>query len=184
MMLSWHTETETANLGFEIERGDGEHFERIGFVHGNGTTTEAHSYTWIDENPVSTSDNNMVYYRLKQIDTDGTFAYSQIHSAEIQPNVIALEQAYPSPVSVGNAASIPFTLAVPGSVDLAVYNSMGQRVATLLEGEQRQAGRHVMQWNARGSDGRPVPAGMYFIRFSAHTGGDEVTASRHIALIR
>jgi len=184
MMLSWHTETETANLGFEIERGDGEHFERIGFVHGNGTTTEPHSYTWIDENPVSFNEQNTVFYRLKQIDTDGTFAYSQIHSAEIQPNVIALEQAYPSPVSVGNGASIPFTMAVPGSVDLAVYNSMGQRVATLLEGEQRQAGRHVMQWNALGSDGRPIPAGMYFVRFTAHTGGDEVTANRQIALIR
>ena len=49
MLLSWHTETETSNLGFEIERGDGENFERIGFVQGRGTTTEPFSYAWVDE---------------------------------------------------------------------------------------------------------------------------------------
>jgi hypothetical protein len=184
MMLSWHTATETSNFGFEIERGDGNTFERVGFVSGNGTTTEAHSYSWIDESPVSSRSDKLVYYRLRQVDTDGTFAYSELQSAEMQPNVIALEQAYPSPVVVGSGTSIPFTLAVPGTVHLAVYNSMGQRVATLLDGETRQAGRHVMQWNTRRSDGSVLSAGMYFVRFSTDIGGEEVNASQQIALIR
>ena len=97
--------------------------------------------------------------------------------------MIALEQTYPSPVTVGTGTSIPFTLAVPGSVQLGVYNSMGQRVATLIDGEMRQAGRHVLRWDARAQDGTPLPAGMYFVRFSANIGGDEINASRQVALI-
>jgi hypothetical protein len=185
MMLSWHTATETSNLGFEIERGDGANFDRIGFVPGNGTTTEDHSYTWVDENPVAASEENIVFYRLKQIDTDGTFAYSEIQSAEIQPTFIGLEASYPSPVRVGTGTNIPFTLAVPGSVHMNVFNSMGQRVATLMEGDSRQAGRHVVQWDTRSDQGDVLPAGMYFIRFSANIGnGETVSANEQIAVIR
>ncbi|MCB2205185.1 hypothetical protein KQI65_10580 [bacterium] len=184
MMLSWRTETETSNLGFEIERGDGVNFQQIGFVHGNGTTTEANTYTWIDENPVATGNSNVVYYRLRQVDTDGTSMYSEIQSAEIQPNMVALEQTYPSPVPVGKGTNIPFTLAVPGTVHLAVYNSLGQCVATLLDGELRQAGRHVIEWNTRGSNGAALTAGMYFVRFSTNIGGEEINASQQLAVIR
>ena len=185
MLLSWHTATETSNLGFEIERGDGEHFERIGFVPGQGTTTEANTYTFIDENPVAAHEGNLVFYRLKQVDTDGSHAYSEIQSAEIIPAVIGLEQTYPNPVRVGTHANIPFTLAVPGDVHLHVYNSMGQRVATLLDGVSRQAGRHAVTWDARSSSGEILPAGVYFVRFNAGiAGGEEVSAKRQIALIR
>lgn len=183
MLLSWHTATETENLGFEIERGDGEHFERIGFVSGHGTTTQEHTYTFVDDRPVSTRDGNLVFYRLKQIDTDGSFIYTEIQSAEIMPAVVGLEQTYPSPVTVGTAAHIPFTLAIPANVQLSVYNSMGQRVATLLDGVSRQAGRHLVQWDTRSVQGEILPAGVYFIRFNADLGGEEVSATRQIALI-
>lgn len=185
MLLSWHTATETSNLGFEIERGDGAHFERIGFVPGHGTTTESHTYSFIDNTPVATGEGNIVFYRLKQVDTDGTFYYSEIQSGEILPSVVGLEQSYPSPVRVGTSANIPFTLAVPADVTLHVYNSMGQRVAALLDGTSRQAGRHVMTWDTRSEKGDLLPAGVYFIRFHARLGGiEEVSANRQVTLIR
>lgn len=184
MLLSWHTETETSNMGFEIERGDGENFERIAFVPGHGTTTEPHSYSWIDSNPVSSRTDNLVYYRLKQIDTDGTFAYSESHPGELLPATLGLEQNYPNPVAVGTATSVPFTLPVPASVELAVYNTMGQKVATLVNGVERQAGRHVATWNARSERGEPMPAGVYFIRFSADFGGERVNEMRQVSIIR
>jgi hypothetical protein len=184
MLLSWHTETETSNLGFEIERGDGENFERIGFVAGRGTTTEPFSYSWVDTEPVSGRADNLVYYRLKQIDTDGTYAYSEAQPGELLPATLGLEQNYPNPLVVGNTTSIPFTLPVPATVNLAVYNSMGQKVATLMNGTDRQAGRHVATWNARSSQGDVMPAGVYFIRFSAEFGGDRISDTRQVSVIR
>lgn len=184
MLLSWQTETETSNLGFEIERGDGENFERVGFVPGNETTTETHSYSWVDAQPVSTRSDNLVYYRLKQIDTDGTFAHSEAHPAELLPAFIGLEQSYPNPLLVGNSTSIPFTLSVPASVNMAVYNSMGQKIATLVDGLEWQAGRHVSTWNGRSDLGEPLPAGVYFVRFAAEFGGDRISDMKQISVIR
>jgi len=70
-------------------------------------------------------------------------------------------------------------------VCMNVYNSMGQLVATLADGDSRQAGRYVVQWNTRSDQGEILPAGMYFIRFSAGIGnGEDVSASQQIALIR
>lgn len=183
MLLTWHTETETSNYGFEVERGDGEHFERVGFVAGHGTTTDAHDYTWVDPQPVAARADNLVYYRLKQIDTDGTYAYSEAHPAELLPATFGLGQNYPNPAAAGTDISIPYTLAVPATVHLAVYNAMGQRVATLADGIERQSGRHVAKWNTQEASG-PLPAGVYFVRFSAEFGGERVSDLRQIPILR
>ena len=183
MLLSWHTETETSNLGFEIERGDGETFERVGFVAGHGTTTEAHDYSWVDTAPAATRADNLVYYRLKQIDTDGTYAYSEAQPGELLPATFGLGQNYPNPASTGTDISIPYTLAVPATVHLAVYNTMGQQVATLADGMERQSGRHVAKWNTQ-SASTALPAGVYFVRFSAEFGGERVSDMRQISILR
>ncbi len=71
--LNWITASELNNAGFEVERSiDGENFEQIAFVKGNGTTGLVSKYEYID---YGTSN---AYYRLKQIDFDGVFAYSQV----------------------------------------------------------------------------------------------------------
>lgn len=184
MLLNWQTETETSNLGFEIERGDGEQFERVGYISGHGTTNETQRYSWIDTAPISTRNDGIVYYRLRQIDTDGTFAYSEMRPAEIHPLVIGLEQNYPNPVTVATSTSIPFTLSVPAAVHLAIYNAMGQQVAMLSDGMQRQAGRHVIQWNAHSDEGTILPTGVYFVRFSAEIGEDRISDVQQISLIR
>jgi trimeric autotransporter adhesin len=72
--LEWRTATELNNKGFEVERSaDGAQFESIGFVNGNGTTNEAHTYTFEDAKP----HQPLTYYRLRQIDFDGKTDYSQ-----------------------------------------------------------------------------------------------------------
>ncbi len=183
-MLTWHTETETENLGFEVERGDGENFERIGFVPGRGTTTEAHDYTFIDPNPVSTRTDRIVAYRLKQIDIDGTHAYSDIQTTQIIPGFIGLEAAYPNPVSAGARVEIPYTLAVPASVTLQIYNSIGQRVALLQDQTERQAGRHVINWNTFDEAGQALPSGSYFVRFDASVGSEVIRGMRQLSVVR
>ncbi|MDP2366604.1 MAG: hypothetical protein Q8M94_22850, partial [Ignavibacteria bacterium] len=88
--LNWTTATETNNSGFSIERkkvfsppsavGNTE-WESISFINGNGTTTETKSYSYKDENLYA----GKYQYRLKQIDFDGTFEYSNTIEAEINP---------------------------------------------------------------------------------------------------
>jgi YD repeat-containing protein len=74
-LLEWITASELNNKGFDVERSEnGENFEKIGFVEGNGTTLEIQNYDYLDENVIS----ELTYYRLKQIDFDGQFEYSNV----------------------------------------------------------------------------------------------------------
>ncbi len=184
VMLSWRTETETENMGFEIERGDGEDFERVGFVQGRGTTTEAHDYMFIDEKPVAARSDRIVAYRLRQVDLDGTYAYSDIQSTQLTPSFIGLETAYPNPVSAGSGTDIPYTLSVPANVTLQVFNALGQRVAVLHDQTERQAGRHLVRWNTRDEFGQALPSGTYFVRFEAAVGNDVIQGARHLSVVR
>ena len=73
--LLWQTDTETFNERFEVERStDGLKFNSIGSLAGAGTTLEPQSYELTDPNP----NPGLNYYRLKQIDLDGTFSFSDV----------------------------------------------------------------------------------------------------------
>jgi hypothetical protein len=75
--LTWTTASEINNKGFEIERSlDGVNFETIGFVKGNANSNRVNKYSFIDDNHAS------AFYRLKQIDFDGKFDYSNIISVQ------------------------------------------------------------------------------------------------------
>ena len=98
--LSWQTATETNNKGFEIQRIQDYKIERSkdwktsGFIPGNGTTTEPMSYSFTDKNV----EPGFYQYRLRQIDFDGSFTYSDIIEVEVRAaNVFTLEQNYPNP---------------------------------------------------------------------------------------
>ena len=97
--LNWKTATETNNQGFQIDRLKTLHkrideWQNIGFVNGKGTTTETQSYSFVDENLAS----GKYLYRLKQIDFDGSYEYSNIIEVEVNaPKKFSLEQNYPNP---------------------------------------------------------------------------------------
>lgn len=91
--LTWRTETETHNAGFEIQRSqDGVQWQRIAWQVGQGTTTTPQTYTHTDENPLSGTS----YYRLKQVDFDGNFSYSNIADLYYERNTPI--NIYPNPV--------------------------------------------------------------------------------------
>lgn len=90
--LSWKTSFESNSQGFDIERSwNGTQFEKIGFVAGSGDSETGSDYSFADKNPLFNS-----YYRLKQIDFDGTFAYSRVISVKSPSAEIV---AYPNPAS-------------------------------------------------------------------------------------
>lgn len=144
--LNWSTATELNNAGFDVERklNNGE-WKKIGFVKGNGTTTQIQNYSFFDKDLVS----GKYYYRLKQIDFDGTFEYSKTIEVDVNTlNSFELAQNYPNPFNPNT--SISFSIPQAGKVKLSVYNLLGQEVRTLIKNENLEAGPHSVDFNAEG----------------------------------
>ncbi len=144
--LNWATATETNNQGFEIERmkifktTDLNIWKKIGYVPGYGTTTEKHEYSYVDQNPVGEKS----YYRLKQIDFDGTYKYSNIIEVELGlPTEFSLEQNYPNPFNPNTVIS--YRLPVISHVTLKVFDVLGNEIETLVN-EEKPAGSYKITW--------------------------------------
>ncbi len=141
--LNWSTATELNNSGFEIERkSTSSSWTKIGFVAGNGTTSEVKNYSYSD-NSLGTGNYS---YRLKQVDFDGAFEYSKVIEVEIvTPNNFELSQNYPNPFNP--TTSIKFNIPEAGNVKLGVYNLLGQEVKSLVNGF-RTAGAYTVNFDA------------------------------------
>ena len=145
--LNWITSTETNNKGFEVQRSSGNNqFEKIGFVQGKGTTTEAQQYSFVDQVSPGT-----YYYRLKQVDFNGVFDYSNIVEVELGvPSEYALNQNYPNPFNP--STRISFSIPTDSKVLIKVYNMLGEEVTTLLN-KDLSAGNHQIDFNATNLSG-------------------------------
>jgi len=142
--LNWQTATEINNYGFEIERKmDEQDWANIGFVNGHGNSNSPKQYSFTD-NTVTTGRYS---YRLKQIDTDGSFEYSDVVevTAGSIPSDYALQQNYPNPFNP--STTIKYQIPENGVVTLKVYDVLGKEVATLVNSE-RQAGSYTENFNA------------------------------------
>lgn len=157
--LSWVTASETNNLGFEVQRSlDNQNFKTVAFIKGHGTSTASHAYSFVDK-AVSPG---KYYYRLKQVDVDGSFELSKVLTVSVGvPLRYALYQNYPNPFNP--STSIAFDLKKDGKVTLEVYNALGERVATLLQGKKMKAGSHNVTWKAAN-----LPTGLYFYKISVN----------------
>jgi endonuclease I len=161
--LKWATATEVNNLGFEIERTvisnqqSAISWSKIGFVEGNGNSNAPKEYSYSDK----TVKPGTHLYRLKQIDRDGKFSYSQAVEVTIGsvPNVFALEQNYPNPFNP--ITTIGFTLQVSGLTTLKIYDALGREVATLVN-ENLEAGYYQRTFNASN-----LASGIYFAKLSS-----------------
>ncbi len=153
--LTWTTATETNNQGFQIERRKtqderSEEWENIGFVSGNGTTTEPQVYSFVDKN----LEAGKYLYRLKQIDFDGTFEYSNTIEVEINsPTKFSLEQNYPNPFNP--STNIQYAISSRQFVTLKVYDVLGNEAATLVD-EYKPAGSYEV-----GLDAMQLASGIY-----------------------
>jgi hypothetical protein len=148
--LSWRTETEVDNYGFEVERAQinsnfeiqNSNFEKIGLVEGHGNSNSPKDYSYVD-NKVTGGNYS---YRLKQIDTDGSFEYSKIIEVQFGlPQKYELSQNYPNPFNP--VTTIQFSLPQSGNVKLSVYNLLGEQVIDLVD-EFKESGVHATNFNA------------------------------------
>ncbi len=144
--LSWTTSGEVNNQGFEVERSwNGKHFEKIGFVAGNGTVTSQTGYQFVDTRPLASA-----YYRLKQLDFDQQAEFSRIIHVE---NASGLQvRAYPNPVRGLLYLDVPET-----SRQLVVRNMAG----VIVDEKSNYA--------ASSYDTSHLPQGMYLISIGAYS---------------
>jgi hypothetical protein len=156
--LAWKTATEVNNAGFEIEKAvvsnkqSAASWTKIGYVEGHGTTNAPQSYSY---NDASASGN--VSYRLKQIDRDGKFEYS--NTVEVKVGLKAedfkLTQNYPNPFNPNT--TITFAMKTAEQVNVTVYNALGQSVETLFNGIANPNELYSLKF-----DGKNLSSGTYF----------------------
>jgi hypothetical protein len=159
-------------MGFDVERRttkSNSGWQKLGFINGKGTTTEKTSYSFVDKNPA----DGKSYYRLKQIDFDGS--YKIYNSVEVEFGAVkeySLSQNYPNPFNP--STDIIYTLAKSGNITLKVYNILGSEVTTLVDGFM-EAGKYSVKFNAK-----DFTSGVYFYTIKA----DNFTSTRKMILMK
>jgi hypothetical protein len=173
--LKWTTATELNNKGFEIERSlDKVNFSKVAFVEGKGTTSKTNSYTYSDKIPAGKA----YFYRLCQIDLDGTSKYSNVVEAKnVTPTQFAMSQNYPNPFNP--STNVKFDLPVNSKVTVQVFNLLGQVVATMANG-QFDAGSHELSFNAS-----KLSSGIYIYNIkAAGLDGSNFSLTRKMSLLK
>ena len=174
--LRWITASETNNMGFDVERKSesSSTFQKIGFVEGNGTSNQLNNYSFIDV----VSQPGTYFYRLKQIDFDGSEKYSNEILAEVEtvPLTFNLDQNYPNPFNP--STTISFTLPEDGFINLTVYNSLGEEVTQLMN-EFKKSGKYQVNFNASN-----LSSGLYIYRVNFSNDVSNYSSSKIMSLVK
>lgn len=178
--LNWMTVSEINNYGFEVQKSldSQNNYQTIpnSFVAGHGTTLEPHSYSFED----AIASGGIWYYRLKQIDLDGSVHYSNgitvntltgVNEPRV-PGTFTLSQNYPNPFNP--STRIVFDLPNLSPVRLEVLTPLGQVVKTLVD-ETRPAGSYTVSFGSE-----DLATGTYFYRLTTNHG----TLVRKMLLLR
>ncbi|GAB4380438.1 MAG: hypothetical protein Kow0042_30540 [Calditrichia bacterium] len=163
--LRWITASEMDNEGFFLYRAeqiDGDFLPlNVSIIPGKGTSTTTQEYEYVDK---SIEKGLTYYYKLISRDFNGTLHVNGIISAKVEllPVEYRLYQNYPNPFNP--ATRLRFDLPEETGVFLEIYNILGQKVRTLLDGVKFAPGSHEeFFWDARDDQGNMVGNGVYYI---------------------
>ncbi len=176
--LNWKTATETNNAGFDIERTAAgaqakKEWQKIGYVEGSGTSNAPKEYSFKNNN-VQTGN---YAYRLKQIDRDGAFTYSQqVEAVVAAPREFTLSQNYPNPFNP--TTTINFAIAEDSRVSVKVYDIVGREVATMVDGDVA-AGYYNISFNAK-----DLASGVYMYRITAKHAQSVFVQTKRLVLMK
>jgi hypothetical protein len=136
--LEWETASETDNNYFELQRSlDGHNFEAIATVDGAGTSNRLQHYEYGDIQFSNLTEDATIYYRLKQVDFNADFSYSDIVPIRIQQQSFDEILLYPNPAT--NAVNLEVFMDRAEPLELKIYNTMGQ----LMQATKQQAVKGV-----------------------------------------
>ncbi|NCS89223.1 MAG: hypothetical protein AUK34_00350 [Ignavibacteria bacterium CG2_30_36_16] len=165
VILTWQTASELNNSGFQVEKSfDKENWFNIGFVEGSGTTTEKINYIFIDNNIVT----NIQYYRLKQVDHNGQYKFSDIIKI-IGNSLITTFQLYPSyPNPFNSSTVISYQVPHRSFINISLYNIIGEKIIQIVN-EEKSEGLHKELFQSS-----LLPSGVYFVRMTSSAGFNAV----------
>jgi hypothetical protein len=182
--LDWTTVKEDSCFGFKVQRktaGDSS-FSTLAqsYIPGHGTTSIQHNYSFIDS---SVTPDHWIY-RLMLIDFTATVHFGDEISVDVVTGVdkglvpirFALEQNYPNPFNP--STTIKYQLPQVSRVTLKIYNTIGQEVASLVDGVQDGGYRWVV-WNAQN-----IASGVYFYRITATSGHNVFTSVKKMIVLK
>ncbi len=192
VVLTWTTESETNNLGFEVYRSseDSLHFILIASyqshpqLEGNGNSNAPHEYTFKDP---SVDANRVYWYRLTAVDYTGKrdfLAQQSITTGFFStlPNTYQLTSPFPNPFN----HSTHITLSIPKSnssppVSLVIYDIQGRPIKHLLNQANLTPGVYRMRWAGDTDKQEPVASGVYFIQLQI---GQRIYKTHKMVLIK
>jgi hypothetical protein len=180
VQLKWITATSLNNHGFEIEKSfspaqnqgnDSTLFvwERIGFIESMGNSTTPNEYSFTD---ITNQNSSISKYRLKIIDLDGSFTYSDVVEVKTIPTSFDLAQNYPNPFNPSTI--IRWQSPIASHQSLKVYDILGNEVATLVD-EFKPAGNYEVEFNSEN-----LASGVYIYRLQTA----EFTETKKMVLLR
>lgn len=180
VQLNWTTATEINNRGFEVHRKlKNQDWEILSFISGYGSTTEPKAYSYEDDYEFLPY-NGTAIYRLKQIDFDGSFKYSDQMSVEVSfvPSETNISQNFPNPFNP--STTIKYSINQEGNVRISIYNPVGQEIEKLIS-EYKSSGTYEVVWNAE-----EYTSGIYFylFEFSGATGSVNYKEMKKLVLIK
>jgi len=157
VLLKWKTESEVNNYGFDVERSvEGGKWMKVGFVQGSGNSNSPKKYFYTDTNPIG---GQAFKYRLKQIDTDGSYEYSSFLEVELVLSEFTLYQNYPNPFNP--ITTINYSIPKQSIVIINVFDILGNEIKTLVN-EEKSAGSYEVEFIAEG-----LSSGVYYYQLKA-----------------
>ena len=159
VILNWATASELNNHGFEIQRKFGNNsWVTVGFKEGKGTTSEQSNYSYIDD--ISRLSASEVNYRIKQIDFNGSFSYSDEIKVGLIPLEYNLYQNYPNPFNP--VTTIKYSIVEETKVNLTVYDILGNEIKTLVN-ENKEPGYYEINFESEN-----LSSGIYLYRLNTN----------------
>ena len=183
ILLNWETQTETGNYGFEVQRLIESEWNKVTFIKGNGTSSQPNLYEYLDTCAEVLNPGLELYYRLKQIDIDSNFYYSDsllVETISLLPNIpnkVLLSQSYPNPFHTETI--IEYYLPEPCYVIMKIFDLQG-RILKTLNDNKKYSGFYKTVWDGKDESGNLVPSGLYFYRIETSSG--QVQSKRMIYL--
>ena len=157
VMLTWTTDRSTPDVRFDVERKAGEAFEWLGVVEGSAEATPAFTFR------ITGLARGTHTFRLKQVDINGSFRYSDEVTVLLVPGDVVVESAFPNPFRT--ATTLRFAVASEQEVGAELYNVMGRRVRTLYAGIPTANALQTLR-----IDGNGLPSGLYVVRITGASG--------------
>ena len=166
--LTWRTASEKDNDHFDVERSlNGTDFVKIGQVKGQGNSVVPTDYTLTDAG-IGRRVSGIVYYRLTQVDADGTSTHSPVRSVTFTPVLTPAISLFPNPATT--TTSLDLTQLPTGSYSVSVLDAAGRTVlsATLAAGQA-----HPLDLNT-------IASGTYLVLVRGQNNGQLITLTKRL----